>query len=228
MTDLHTHPPMTLARVEARLGWVLPVIALVFVLLAVGARIDTLPWDQPITNAAIDARTPEMNTLAKAVSRFGSTPVVLAVAGIAALVAWRRCPRLALAIVALALARPLVEFGLKELISRDRPEGHQLVGGRGPSFPSGHPFATAASWGLVPLVVALYTRNRTVWWAVSISVWTLLVLVAASRVYLGVHWTSDVIASLLLVVLGVAASERFISAAHAGSGCAQARATAQL
>jgi membrane-associated phospholipid phosphatase len=47
-------------------------------------------------------------------------------------------------------------------------------------------------------------------------------------VWLGVHWTSDVIASLLLVVLGVAAAERFIIAAHAGSGCAEARAAARL
>jgi membrane-associated phospholipid phosphatase len=228
MTDLHTYPPMTLARVEARLAWVLPFVALVFVLLAIGARLDTLPWDRPITDAAIDARTPAMNTVAKAISRLGSTPVVVVVAGVSALVAWRRCPRLAVAIVALALARPLVEFGLKELISRDRPDGNQLVGGRGPSFPSGHPFATAASWGLVPLVVALYTKKRAMWWAVSVGVWCMIVLVAASRVWLGVHWTSDVIASLLLVVLGVAAAERFIIAAHAGSGCAEARAATRL
>ena len=56
------------------------------------------------------------------------------------------------------------------------------------------------------------------------AVWVLVVLVAASRVWLGVHWTSDVVASLLLAVLGIAAAERFIRAAHAGSGCAEARA----
>ena len=224
MTDLHSHPPMTLARLEARLGWILPVAAILFVLLAIGASFDALPWDKPITQAAIDARTPTMNDVARAISRFGSTPVVLSVAALAALIAWPRCPRLAVAIVALALARPLVEFGLKEIVGRDRPAGNQLVGGRGPSFPSGHPFATAASWGLVPLVLALYVKNRAVWWTASVAVWVLIVLVAASRVWLGVHWTSDVVASLLLVILGVAVAERFIRAAHAGSGCAEARA----
>ena len=158
---------MTLARVHARAGWLLIVVAGVFALLALGAAFDSLPWDQPITDAVLDHRTESRNDIALAVSRLGSTPVVLAVAALVAGLAWRRCRPLAVAIVLLALARPLVEFGLKELVDRERPVGDRLVNGRGPSFPSGHPFATAASWGFVPLVVALYTRRRWVWWATS-------------------------------------------------------------
>ena len=74
---------------------------------------------------------------------------------------------------------------------------------------------------MLPLVVALYTRRRVVWWAVAIGVWTLAVLVAVSRVWLGVHWTSDVVAGLALAVLGVALVERFIFPAHCG--CADQR-----
>lgn len=218
MKDVHLDLPMTMRQVEARLAWVLPAAAVLFLLLALGARADALPWDAPITEAAVDSRTPATNDVALAVSRLGSTPVVLTVAGLAAVVAWRRCPQLAVAIVVLALARPLVEFALKELVSRDRPAGDRLVAGRGPSFPSGHPFATAASWGLVPLVVALYSTSRRVWWSVAIGAWTLVVAVAASRVWLGVHWTSDVVAGVLLAVLGVAAAERFITRTHP-TGC---------
>ena len=114
----------------------------------------------------------------------------------------------------IAAARPLVELALKELVDRDRPTGARLVRGTGPSFPSGHPLATAASWGLLPLVAALYTRRRAVWWSIAIGVWVIAVLVAASRVVLGVHWPSDVVASLLLAVIGVAAAERFVEATH--------------
>ena len=211
MAYLHTHPPMTRGRVHARAGWLLPVVAVVFALLAVGAVLDQLPWDQAVHDWVVAQRTPWVDTVAKRVSWFGSTYVVLTVSAVAAAVAWRRCPRLALAIVVVALARPLSEFLLKELVGRDRPVGDRLVRGRGPSFPSGHPYATAASWGVLPLVAALYVRRRATWWAVAVAAWLLVVGVAASRVWLGVHWTSDVVAGVLLAVLGVRAAELLIA-----------------
>ena len=145
MTDLHVHPPMNFGRVHERFGWLLPAAAVLFVVLALGAAVEALPWDQPITDAVVDARSAWSDDLARAISRFGSTPVVLSVAAVAAGFAWRRCRSLAVAILVLALARPLVEFAVKELVGRERPDGYRLVRGRGPSFPSGHPFATAAS-----------------------------------------------------------------------------------
>jgi undecaprenyl-diphosphatase len=219
--DLHTDPPMTMARAQAVHRWVLPVASIMFSLLAVLATANALAWDRPITDWVVNSRTPMLDGFFRRVSFLGSTRVVLVVAALAALASFRRCPRLAMAIVVIALARPLIEFGLKDLIGRDRPVGDQLVRGRGPSFPSGHPLATAASWGLLPLVVALYTGRRLLWWTVAVSVWVLAVLVAISRVWLGVHWTSDVVASLALAVLGVFGAERFISATHGCQGCAR-------
>jgi undecaprenyl-diphosphatase len=211
---------MTLTRLHDRVGWLLPIVATVFALLAVGAAADALPWDRPITEAAVDARTPDRNEFALDVSRLGSTPMVALVAALASLVAWPRCRPLAIAIIVLALARPLVEFVLKELIGRDRPTGDRLVAGRGKSFPSGHPFAAAASWGFVPLVFALYSRRRVLWWASVVVAWGVVLLVAASRVWLGVHWASDVVGGVLLAVLGVLGAERVIRATHRGEPCA--------
>ncbi len=210
VTSLHLHPPMTLARVTAANRWIMPAALAVFGVLGLGAIAGWLVWDQPVSRWVFDSRTTDLDQVFRELSSLGSTKVVILVSAIAALLAARRCPRLALAIVAIALARPATEFLLKEFVSRPRPVGDRMVGGVGYSFPSGHPLATAASWGTLPLVAALYTRRRAVWWAIAVGVWTLVVLVGLSRVYLGVHWTSDVVASIALAVVGVAVAERYV------------------
>jgi membrane-associated phospholipid phosphatase len=210
VTDLHLEPPMTLRRLVAGHRWILPSAAIAFAALGVGAITGALVWDGPITRWVVGARNSELDSVFLRLSFLGSTPVVLLVSAVAVLLAARRCPRLALAILVIAAARPATEFLLKELVSRPRPVGNRLVGGEGYSFPSGHPLAVVASWGTIPLVAALYTKRRLLWWISAVSVWTVAVLVAVSRVWLGVHWASDVVAALVLGVLGVALAERYV------------------
>ncbi len=213
---VHRHRPVTLPVATTGGGWLLAAAAVCFTMLAIGAATNALPWDEPISRAVIDARSPFWNSVALRVSSIGSTPVIVVTSAIIAVVAWRRCPRLAVAIVVLAVARPLSEFVLKELIGRERPVGDRMVRGRGPAFPSGHPYAVAITWGLVPMVVALYSRRPALPRIVAAIAWSAAVAVAASRVWLGVHWTSDAAAGLLVGLLAVCLAERFV----AGNGCA--------
>jgi undecaprenyl-diphosphatase len=108
---------------------------------------------------------------------------------------------------------------LKAVVGRDRPDLERLVNGHGPAFPSGHVMASVALWGLVPLVVGLFTRNRILWWASVAASGALILAIAASRVYLGVHWFSDVLGGLLLGSFFLLAIEAVLGYAHRINGC---------
>ena len=212
---LHADPPFTMRELQGQARWILPAAAALFVTLAVLARFDALPWDRPITEWIDEHRTSGLNHFWRNVTELGGDRVVWIVVLVLAVVAWPRCRPLAIAIVVLALARPVIVIALKEIIARDRPPASLAISHPGGySFPSGHPFSVAASWGFIPLVVALYTQRRWIWWLMVTIVWSMVVVIAASRVYLGAHWTSDVIGTLALAVVFVTGSELLIGWLH--------------
>lgn len=157
-----------------------------------------LTWDEPIQRSVEANRSSGLNDFFLTVSRLGSTIPVLTLGTLAAVVTWRRCRAVATVLFVATFSRPLIEFTIKALVDRERPDFARLVAGNGPSFPSGHVMAAIALWGLLPVVVSLYTRNRAVWWASLCTSVLLIVSIAASRVYLGVHWFSDVTAGLIV------------------------------
>ena len=127
---------------------------------------------------------------------------------------------MATVILIATFSRPLLEFTLKAIVDRDRPDLERLVNGTGPSFPSGHVMAAAALWGLAPLVVTLYTRNRRIWWATTIASALLILAIGASRTYLGVHWLSDVVAGFIVGAFFLRGAEWLLAQQHRRRPCA--------
>jgi len=167
-------------------------------------------WDGPITNACVALRSPAVDRAARWASRLGSTPVVLAAGAASVALAARRCRSVALVMLVTVAARPPVEWLLKELVGRPRPSGARLVAGTGFSYPSGHVLAAAATWGFVPVIAGLYVRRRWLWWTLTALTWSTIAVVAWSRVWLGVHWTSDVVGSLALSFVALSIAETAI------------------
>lgn len=198
-------------------------VAFAFVTLAVLAGVDggsaLSSVDEPVARALIDARSGSLDGLVKTISALGGVTVVVAVAVLLLLLVWHECRALAWTLLAATAARPVLEWALKELVGRGRPDIDRLVPGNGPSFPSGHVMAAVAIWGLLPPVVALLTGRRSAWWwSVGISA-TVIGAVAFSRVYLGVHFLTDVVGALLLGALYLLAVERLLEWHHQRRPC---------
>jgi membrane-associated phospholipid phosphatase len=219
--DLHRDPPLTYAGVLLRYPWTLPAIIALFATMAVAASVANgallRVWDEPIRSWVTDHRTDTLNTFFLNVTDLGNWKVVVIGLVVLLALAWRTCAPMAWMLIVATLARPLCEWLIKAGVGRERPSAGALVASGGPSFPSGHVMAAIALWGLVPPVVALVTHRRTLWWIATIVSGTIIFLVAASRVYMGVHWFSDVIGGLLfgavylLVIehLGVVSHRRY-------------------
>jgi undecaprenyl-diphosphatase len=220
---VHEAPPASPLSVLRSWPWLVYALATVFAALALAAAAwggqVLLTWDAPIQHWVEAHHTPDLDTFFLTLSRLGSTVTVLTVGAVASVVTWRRCRAVGFALAVATLSRPLLEFTIKALVDRDRPDLERLVTGTGPSFPSGHVMAAVALWGLMPLVVSLYTRRRDLWWASVVVASALVVGIAASRVYLGVHWFSDVTAGLVVGTFFLAGIETVLVRQHARQPC---------
>src|SRR6185369_17372561 len=86
-----------------------------------------------------------------------------------------------------------------------------------PSFPSGHVTGTAALLGIIAVIVGTdRARARRVW--LTIGVVTGVLVVAATRLYLGVHWLTDVTAGAILAAVFVTIGTTVFAALHDRSG----------
>ena len=87
--------------------------------------------------------------------------------------------------------------GIKYLVERARPDFNQLTGFAGSSFPSGHSTAAAATFAAIALLATRRGPSARRFW-VRVSPQAVPRWSGATRVLLGVHWFSDVVAGLLL------------------------------
>ncbi len=101
-------------------------------------------------------------------------------------------------VAAIGLSSLAFTFALKYLFMRKRPEGPLLFEAEGYSFPSGHAVMSVTFYGLLIYIISQTVENKPLRWSINSLLVMLILLIAFSRVYLRVHYASDVIVGLIV------------------------------
>jgi membrane protein DedA with SNARE-associated domain/membrane-associated phospholipid phosphatase len=159
------------------------------------AREEAVRWDPGIERFAVAHRTEWLTAFMKGVTWLGSSLVLIPlVVAVAASFLIRRRDRVAAVGIVASYAGAVALYDIvKGIVGRPRPSVTiHLVGVSGSSFPSGHATLAVAVWGMVAVLGSpgRSPATRALLWG-----WALVValLVGTSRIYLGVHWMTDVL-----------------------------------
>ncbi|MBV9942897.1 MAG: phosphatase PAP2 family protein [Solirubrobacterales bacterium] len=173
------------------------------------------PVDSSLTSWTLAHRTSALTAMARVLSTIGSQafliPVVAVVA--AALLITRRFALAGLLLTAWAGAILLYNL-TKHFVQRPRPPADIWLtnAGHSTSFPSGHATQSLATFLALALVVAPWLSHAR--WPATALALVLAAGVGWSRVYLGVHWGTDVGAGWLIASAWVAAAAWLAARAH--------------
>ena len=154
--------------------------------------------DQPVLDWSVGMRTPESSRLVTDFTDLGGTvgmPLIALLAGVGIAIAWRRWTPLVLMAIASAGSLAMTITG-KGLAGRARPPQYLAVPPfeSSPSFPSGHTLNATVVLGLTAYLLDIWIRKRRWRAVVIVGLGLLIVAMGLSRVYLGHHWLTDVIA----------------------------------
>ena len=204
------------------------VLGLLAYLMRTNARLNEL--DASVGQWGADHATSWSTHLLQLVTDLASTPMTVAVIVVVGAVETIRLPNKWIVpfLITVVVGEVVLVNTVKELLHRVRPTFNPIAETLGPSFPSGHSATAAALYAAVALVLARRRSPRTRALLAGCAV-AIAVGVACSRVMLGVHWLSDVIAGLAFgwawfAICAIAFGGRFL---HFGAPVEQAARVAE-
>ena len=195
---------------ETRFGngliWFVAILLIFGVICYLAARFDTFPGDEEGLRRFQDVRNSFLDAAARAASflaQFAVAIVSIVVASLVMLVVNRKADALAFFLVLPAEGLHLL---IKLLVDRPRPEFPILISTPSlPSFPSGHALHALLFFGLLLVVAWGLIGARWLKIATAGLLGMAILACGASRVYLGVHWPSDIIGGYIFAGIGMAA-----------------------
>jgi undecaprenyl-diphosphatase len=156
--------------------------------------------DSAILLAMARLRTPWLTVAAVDVTALGSITLVVLFSAFTLLVLLVLRDRLgAIQLLAASSGAGILTLLTKDLIERIRPaEAQQLIVVSGFSYPSGHSVSTSALYLTIAIIAGRYVQNTGARISIVLAASVVVMMVGSSRVYLGVHYATDVLSGISL------------------------------
>lgn len=158
---------------------------------------DVTPFDRSLLFWMYHHRAHWLTVGATFLAHMGSPPVIVGLAAVAAVVglAWRRVRGAAWTLPIVVVGSGVIIQGVKLLMHRQRPAFFTpLLHEAGYSFPSGHSLIAMVVYGLLGYFALHLCKSRGARLAVRVVTVAVVFLIGVSRVYVGVHFPTDVLA----------------------------------
>lgn len=139
-----------------------------------------------------------MTPVAKVITRFGNAESLVLITIILFIIIKNK--KIKWAIPINLACSTILNFTLKNIIQRPRPIEYRIINANGYSFPSGHSMVSMAFYGFLIYLIYKNVKNKYIKVISILLLSTLILLIGVSRIYLGVHYTSDVIGGFLLSI----------------------------
>ena len=173
----------------------------VFIFLLINVLSDNISdFDTSIYNVIMSLKSDFMTFIMKAITRFGDAETLILIAIICLI--FIKSKKISGSIAINLASVGLMNYILKKIIQRPRPPlEFRMVEESSFSFPSGHAMASMAFYGLIIYFINKNMKNKKLKNVICIILSVLIFLIGMSRIYLGVHYASDVIAGFAISIV---------------------------
>lgn len=159
---------------------------------------NNISWfDNAIYNFIINFKSNTLTSIMKTITALAN-PLTIIIFCLILLIPLIWHNRKGLYIIALTITSTLINLIIKNIIQRDRPLVLRLIEEDGFSFPSGHAMGSICFYGGIIFLIKKSNMNKNIKLLIMILLSLIILSIGISRIYLGVHYASDIVGGFIL------------------------------
>lgn len=180
---------------------IISILTLVFLIIGIMVRntSEGILFDKIILNLIHNTKNPILFPIMRFISFIGSAyfliPLMIV---LIAYTLYKKSYYISKLLLLSTLGSYILNFLLKLIFNRTRPLDYFLVDQGGLSYPSGHSMVTMTFYMTLTYLASKYIKDKSKKKWIYLFSYTMIILMGISRLYLGVHWPTDVIGGYLI------------------------------